>query len=112
MRPARISARSQATSGNSLSESKHDWPPYGPRPWSHIYRDSSGRLRQEPTFGIAAHTGPKRPAVMINDPVAGIFYVLKVNRKIAHRLVIPKSPDGRTHSMIGYKALFTVRLAF
>jgi hypothetical protein len=67
-----------------------------------IYRDSSGRLRQEPTSGVAARPGPKRPVVMINDPVAGIFYVLEVSRKIAHRLVIPKSPDGRTHPMIGY----------
>jgi len=67
-----------------------------------IYRDSSGRLRQEPTSGVAARPGSKRPVVMINDPVAGIFYVLEVNRTIAHRLVIPKSPDGRTHSMIGY----------
>jgi len=67
-----------------------------------IYRDSSGRLRQEPTSGVAARPGPKRPVAMINDPVAGVFYVLEVGRKIAHRLVIPKSPDGRTHPMFGY----------
>jgi hypothetical protein len=67
-----------------------------------IYRDSWGRLRQEPTSGVAARSGPKRPVVMINDPVAGMFYVLEVSRKIAHRLVIPKSPDGLTHPMIGY----------
>ena len=66
-----------------------------------IYRDSSGRLRQEPTSEVAAHPGPKRPVVMINDPVAGIFYLLEVSRKIAHRAVIPKPPDG-SHSFTIY----------
>ena len=67
-----------------------------------IYRDTSGRLRQEQTSGVVTRPGPKRPVVIINDPVAGMFYVLEVSRKIAHRLVIPKSPDGRSHPMIGY----------
>jgi hypothetical protein len=60
-----------------------------------IYRDSSGRLREELAPGVAARPGPERPVVLIHDPVAGIVYALEVTRKIAHRLVIPKPPpDG------------------
>jgi hypothetical protein len=62
-----------------------------------IYRDSSGRLRQELAPGFAARPGPERLVIVINDPVASILYVLEVARKIAHRTVIPKQPDGRTH---------------
>jgi hypothetical protein len=62
-----------------------------------IYRDSSGRLRYELAPGFASRPGPERLVVVINDPVASILYVLEVARKIAHREVIPKWPDGRPH---------------
>ena len=62
-----------------------------------IYRDSSGRLRQELAPGVAARPGQERLVVLINDPVASMLYVLEVARKIAHRTVIPKWPDGRSH---------------
>jgi hypothetical protein len=62
-----------------------------------IYRDSSGRLREELAPGVAARPGPERLVVLINDSVVGMLYALEGTRKIARRLVIPKPPDGRPH---------------
>lgn len=72
-----------------------------------IYRDSSGRLREELAPGVAAPPGAERLVVLIHDPVAGILFALEVTRQIAHRMVIPKPPDGRPHPF-GYGIPFPV----
>ncbi len=66
-----------------------------------IYRDSSGKLRQELTPGVTARTGAE-PVVLLHDPVAGVVYALEVTKRIAHRMMIHKSPDVRSYTVIGY----------
>ncbi len=46
---------------------------------SSLYRDSEGRTRREQTFdviGTYGSSGPAKQAIFINDPVAGVSYVL------------------------------------
>lgn len=56
-------------------------------------RDSEGRTRREltlPTMGPWASTGGKAPSgIIVNDPVAGVQYVLDPNRKIARKVARP-----------------------
>ena len=63
-----------------------------------IFRDSSGRLRQDLTPRDAAAPGMEPLLLLINDPVASILYALEVPTQIAHRVVIPKPPDGQPMS--------------
>lgn len=51
-----------------------------------VYRDSQGRTRREMTMGpIGPWAGPKNPTpmVLINDPVAGLGYVLNPGKQTA-----------------------------
>lgn len=55
----------------------------------HMYRDSEGRTRREETFasiGPWAAAGPPPTLVTIQDPVAGVDYLLDSEHKIASRV--------------------------
>lgn len=59
---------------------------------SAIYRDGEGRTRQEQTFGAIgpyAAAGDPPKTFFINDPVAGVHYVLEPNSKIARKMTVP-----------------------
>jgi hypothetical protein len=58
-----------------------------------IFRDSSGRTREDITPGLA-DTPKMEPLALIRDPVAGVVYALEAPTQTAHRLVIPKPPNG------------------
>src|ERR1700736_4390895 len=57
-----------------------------------MYRDSEGRVRREVTFtGVASleATGGTHKMVAIFDPVAGVHYMLKPDKKIAYKMTLP-----------------------
>ncbi len=54
-----------------------------------LYRDSDGRTRREQTLGTLGFWMPAdepQQLIFINDPVAGVNYVLETNNKIARKL--------------------------
>lgn len=58
-----------------------------------MYRDSEGRTRHEQPLGpIGPLPAPSNvsPPVFINDPVAGVNYVLNAENKTAQKLPVPK----------------------
>jgi hypothetical protein len=58
-----------------------------------IYRDSEGRTRREQSLGRIGNLPMPQKAVQltfINDPVAGVSYVLDANRKTAEKLPMMK----------------------
>jgi hypothetical protein len=62
----------------------------------HMYRDSEGRTRREETFaniGPWAAAGAPPTLVTIQDPLAGVDYVLDSEHKIATRLPSPPMPN-------------------
>ncbi len=62
-----------------------------------FYRDSDGRTRREQEIGIAGPFPPPAKAprmVFIDDPVAGISYVLNPEQKTAQKLPMRKGPSG------------------
>jgi hypothetical protein len=61
-----------------------------------IYRDSEGRTRHDQTLGSIgqyAVQGDPPKTFFINDPVAGVHFVLEPNSKIARKMMIP-THDG------------------
>jgi hypothetical protein len=57
-----------------------------------VYRDSQGRTRREETLdavGPWAVSGERPTRVFINDPVAGVHYVLEPEKKFARKMTIP-----------------------
>ncbi len=65
-----------------------------------MYRDSEGRTRREQPLGpIGPLPAPSNasPPVFINDPVAGVNYVLDAGNKTAQKLPVPKL-EGTTSS--------------
>jgi hypothetical protein len=60
------------------------------------YRDSAGRTRREQVLKVGpipgGHAGTT--LVNINDPVAGLGYMLDSNTKTAHKLMPPPPPPG------------------
>ncbi len=64
-----------------------------------IYRDSEGRTRREPSLnalGSAAPGGQVPQLVFINDPVAGVSYVLNLADHTAIKTVWPQPSAGAT----------------
>jgi hypothetical protein len=62
-----------------------------------VYRDSEGRLREEPALqalGSAAPGGNVPQLVFIHDPVASVSYVLDLMKHTATRTVWPQPPAG------------------
>jgi hypothetical protein len=61
-------------------------------------RDGQGRTRRELTlssiggYSTAGNGGGPARGIVINDPVAGVAYVLNENRKEARKLNLPKNP--------------------
>jgi hypothetical protein len=58
-----------------------------------LYRDSEGRSRREVTlsgFGFLQTSGKPRTVITINDPVAGVHYLLDPEQKLAHKMGPPK----------------------
>ena len=54
-----------------------------------VYRDSEGRTRREQTFGAIGPfpaSGEPAQTVFINDPVAGVHYILDPSKKTARKL--------------------------
>jgi hypothetical protein len=61
-----------------------------------VYRDGQGRTRREQTLpAIGRYSATDAPkAIFINDPVAGVSYVLDPTRKTARKIVMPKFERG------------------
>lgn len=62
-----------------------------------MYRDSEGRTRREQSLGPVGPLPMPAKAVQlvfINDPIAGVSYVLDGNRKTAQKLPLPKWGDA------------------
>jgi hypothetical protein len=61
-----------------------------------LYRDSQGRTRRETTLGgfgpWSATEAENKLVVMINDPVAGVHYILHPDEHKAIQLPLPKLP--------------------
>src|SRR5262252_6233548 len=65
-----------------------------------IYRDSEGRTRREMTLdGIGPFATASEPAqmVFINDPVAGVHYILDSRRRTARKMAAPPQSDQPPH---------------
>jgi hypothetical protein len=68
------------------------------QPESHrkLYRDSAGRTRVEQRLSLAPEASDRPLLIQITDPVAGYYYVLDLDRRVAHRAAIPR-PGGGSH---------------
>jgi hypothetical protein len=55
-----------------------------------LYRDSAGRTRIEQRLSLAPEASERSLLVEIIDPVAGYYYVLDLDRRVAHRVAIPR----------------------
>ncbi len=56
-----------------------------------VFRDSEGRTRHEqtlPAIGHFASSGNPLQTIFINDPVAGVHYVLEPDKKIARKMTL------------------------
>ncbi|HVN79616.1 MAG TPA: hypothetical protein VMW38_11515 [Terriglobia bacterium] len=64
-----------------------------------LYRDTEGRTRREQTLGTLGFWVPAdepQQLIFVNDPVAGVNYVLETNNKIARKL--PSLPSHISES--------------
>src|SRR5579863_1317353 len=59
------------------------------------YRDSQGRTRSEGLPALLLEGGHAIPFVTINDPVAGVRYVLDMQRQVARRYPMPAQHENR-----------------
>jgi hypothetical protein len=76
-----------------------------------MYRDSQGRTRLEENFkhfGPMPASGTAGPMVFINDPVAGMDYILNPNSKTAQEFTRPTPKGGRAQGGNG-RGQFTPR---
>lgn len=66
---------------------------------SSVFRDGEGRTRREQSLGAIGPwvaSGEQFQTVFINDPVAGVNYVLDPRTRTARKLVLPKG-EGAMH---------------
>src|SRR6516225_5099586 len=84
-----------------------------------LYRDSQGRTRRETTLeGLgpwSATEAESKPVVMINDPVAGVHYMLHPDEHTAMQMPLPKLQGTLPAKAAGGKAaaedrVFAVRM--
>lgn len=78
-----------------------------------LYRDTEGRTRREqslPAAGPWATSGTPPVSVFINDPVAGMNYILDLNRKTAHKRPAGKFVAGLAAKSSAYNKVMSVRL--
>ncbi|HUY13632.1 MAG TPA: hypothetical protein VMX16_08385 [Terriglobia bacterium] len=71
-----------------------------------IYRDSAGRVRREMTpsmIGPWSVSGKPKQIIVIQDPVDEVHYFLDPNKKIAYKMPIPSSENGKSsfRTMLG-----------
>jgi len=62
-----------------------------------IYRDSQGRTRRDPALNALSAAAPGTPLpslAFINDPVAGVSYVLDLTNHAATKRTLPSPPAG------------------
>jgi hypothetical protein len=61
-----------------------------------VYRDGEGRTRREMTLDGLGPWAAEQPhkTIFINDPVAGVHYVLEPDNKIARKMVLPQGIPG------------------
>ena len=55
-----------------------------------LYRDSAGRTRVEQRLSLAPDASERPLLVEITDGVAGYYYALDLDRRVAHRTAIPR----------------------
>lgn len=61
-----------------------------------VFRDSQGRTRREEKLDVVgpwAVSGEQPERVFINDPVAGVHWVLEPEKKLARKMTIPSVED-------------------
>lgn len=66
-----------------------------------LARDSEGRTQRDvtlPAIGAWAASGTAPQAVFINDPVAGVHYILHPDRKVARKIPPPPGSPGVLNS--------------
>lgn len=76
-----------------------------------VARDSEGRTRREQTLGSIGPLFPDGKAprhAFINDPVAGVHYVLELDEKVARKLPVPMlahggGPAGAPHHVVRFE---------
>jgi hypothetical protein len=81
-----------ATTSSTTSQTLPDGNAINRTAQGFIYRDSEGRVRREVTFtGVASleASGGTHKMVVIFDPVAGVHYMLKPDKKIAYKMNLP-----------------------
>jgi hypothetical protein len=79
-----------------------------------IYRDSQGRSRREVTFtGVAPleSSGGTHKMVAIFDPVAGVHYMLKPDKKVAYKMTLPAGAGGNTAKAQAFEQKMQARQA-
>lgn len=72
-----------------------------------VYRDNQGRTRREeslPALGPLAASGGAHHAIFVNDPVAGVHYVLEPDQKIARKMSPPADIQFMHEHMAGVHA--------
>src|SRR5207302_10873336 len=80
-------------------------------PGNKVWRDSQGRTRTErPLFSSPNGSDPNRPQVSvveISDPIAGFYYVLDTQNKIAHRSAMAAPPGPQAGRVGGFTSSST-----
>lgn len=61
---------------------------------SQFYRDSEGRTRREMTVNAPGGSGEPHKFITIEDPVAGVHYMLNTEKKTATKIPLPKFNGG------------------
>ncbi len=64
-----------------------------------VYRDGEGRTRREQTLGMIGPfkpSGPPPQTINIDDPVAGVHWMLDPQAKVARKVVIPEAVSVRS----------------
>jgi len=79
---------------------------------SNVYRDSQGRTRREAGLNLlGASTQASAPKLItIDDPVAGVRYILDTENKVAHKM--PFAPTGGSDRVAGQARIKSERLWF
>jgi hypothetical protein len=104
--PVHVSLRSEpgapysATEEFSAVQTLIDGTHITPKPrTSKTYRDSQGRTREERSFCGPASDDNEAVIVTIRDPVAGVGYILDLQKRIAHRFTV--SPEDKPRAASG-----------
>src|SRR5262245_63263527 len=87
----------QAEAVNEFVQTLHDGNRITRKTSSTVARDSEGRTRRE--HGLAAigpvlAGGAELRSIFINDPVAGVSWILEPNEKVARKVVRPSGDAG------------------